>query len=51
MAGVPARIIGYRFPMEYIEKLLDIKWWDKDDEWLKKHTIYFHDINDFLNSI
>ena len=27
-AGVPARVIRYRFPEEQIEKLLEIRWWD-----------------------
>jgi len=31
-AGVPAKIIGYRFPEEMIKKLLDLKWWDWPEE-------------------
>ena len=36
VAGVPAKIIKYRFDEETIQKLLKIKWWDFDDETLKK---------------
>ena len=28
VAGVPAKIIKYRFPEEHIDELLDIKWWN-----------------------
>lgn len=28
VAGVPAKVIGYRFPVETIERLLEIKWWN-----------------------
>jgi len=31
VVGNPARIVGYRFSPEIIEKLLQIKWWDWDD--------------------
>ena len=30
--GNPAKIIKYRFTSEQIEKLLEIKWWDWDEE-------------------
>ena len=32
VAGVPARIIGYRCPGHFIKRLLDIKWWDWPEE-------------------
>lgn len=45
VGGVPARIIKYRFSEEDIQYLLQLKWWDKSDEWLKKHAPYFRDID------
>ena len=30
VAGAPAKIIRYRFSEDIVEKLLAIKWWDKD---------------------
>lgn len=30
--GVPAKILKYRFSQEVIQELLDLKWWDKEDE-------------------
>lgn len=51
VAGVPARIIGYRFHDEQIEKLMHLKWWDKPEEWIKEHVNQFNDIELFLDSI
>jgi len=28
VAGVPAKVLGYRFPEEVIEELIESKWWD-----------------------
>lgn len=47
-AGVPARIIGYRFNKEQIEKLNKIAWWDWDIEKIKECYDDFVDINVFL---
>ena len=41
VGGVPAKVIRFRFSQEIIEKLLAIKWWDKDDEWLRQHVSLF----------
>jgi len=35
--GVPARLIRFRFADRVIEKLLEIKWWDLGDAWLRNH--------------
>lgn len=34
VAGVPAKVIRYRFSEEVIRRLLELKWWDFDDETL-----------------
>lgn len=44
VAGVPAKIIRYRFAEHEIELLNDLKWWNKDEKWLEKHGQYFNDI-------
>lgn len=41
VAGIPAKIIGYRFPKEEIDFLLKLRWWDRDVEWIKKHAKFF----------
>jgi acetyltransferase-like isoleucine patch superfamily enzyme len=38
VGGNPARLIKYRFTKEQIEKLLEIKWWDWDDEKINKFS-------------
>ena len=48
VAGVPAKIIKYRFEEEIIEKLLESKWWLKDCEELKKHKFLFNNPKEFL---
>ena len=47
VAGVPARIIKYRYEQEDIDFLLAVKWWNLDVEWLKEHWELFHDFNKF----
>lgn len=49
VAGVPAKVIKYRFDDQQIDKLLDSKWWDMDIEFLKRNFKAFHDITVFLD--
>ena len=48
VAGVPARIIRYRFTEEEIAQLERIAWWNRGEEWIKKHVGLFCDIKKFL---
>lgn len=41
VAGVPAKIIKYRFPEEIISELLKSEWWDRSDEFLQKRIASF----------
>lgn len=41
VAGSPAKVIGYRFEQEIIEKLLDINWWNWSDEQMKANKSFF----------
>lgn len=41
VTGIPAKIIKYRFPEEIIEKLLELKWWNWDDETIRENYEYF----------
>jgi len=47
VGGIPAKFIRKRFSDELIAKLLEFKWWDKDEEWLKKNFKSFHSIENF----
>lgn len=50
VAGVPAKIITFRFSQNQINKLLKIKWWDWDIEYIKKNIQLFYDnIDDFIS--
>lgn len=41
VAGVPARIVKYRFDDQMIESLLELKWWDFPDQLLAEHYSLF----------
>ena len=43
VGGNPARHIKYRFPQYIIEQLLEIKWWNWDDEKIKQNIDLFYD--------
>ena len=49
VAGIPAKIIRYRFTNEQIASLLNIKWWENDSSWLEKHAELFDDIENFIS--
>lgn len=36
VGGVPAKIIKYRFDEQTVKKLLELKWWDLNEEFIKK---------------
>lgn len=44
VAGIPAKIIKYRFNKEEIEFLLELEWWNKEEDWVKKYGEYFENI-------
>jgi virginiamycin A acetyltransferase len=53
VAGVPARIIRYRFPENVIIKLKKLMWWDRDENDLLKLKNKIANVNeaiDFLNT-
>jgi len=47
VGGVPAKEIRKRFEADQIERLLKSKWWDRDNEWLKKNHKAFHSFEVF----
>jgi acetyltransferase-like isoleucine patch superfamily enzyme len=42
VGGVPAKVLKMRFTQDVIEKLLSIKWWDSEENELKKNIKYFN---------
>jgi len=51
VAGVPAKVIKYRFPSNIIQQIEASKWWEKDDEALKDRLHLAHNPLEFLQSI
>ncbi len=50
VAGVPAKVIRYRFTEEQRVKLLEIAWWNWPDKVVAANCDYFHqDIDIFIN--
>jgi tetrahydrodipicolinate N-succinyltransferase len=45
VAGVPARIIRYRFTDEIIARLLEIAWWNLDDSVISEKIEFFRNPN------
>ena len=50
VAGVPAKIVKYRYDEDTIKFLLNMKWWDKDIEWLKNNWALLCDITKLKNN-
>lgn len=47
-AGTPAMRIGFRFDEDTVKKLLEIRWWDKDEAWISAHAAEFTDPERFV---
>lgn len=51
VGGVPAKIIKYRFDEETIKRLLEMQWWNKDENWLRANAAKFSDVNELLRFV
>lgn len=49
VGGVPAKVIGYRFDAATIEKMLTIKWWEKEENWIKERIHCFSNVEEFCS--
>lgn len=49
--GVPAKVIKYRHEKSQIERLQKIRWWDRDEEWIKIHAEEFENVDVFLRKV
>ncbi len=50
VAGVPAKIIKYRFDEETKKQLLQSKWWDMDEDVLRNHYKLFMNAKTFVTT-
>ena len=48
VGGVPAKPIRKRFTDEQIDALIKLKWWDKDDKWMRDHAAMFRHIEELI---
>lgn len=48
VAGVPAKILRYRFTEEEIAFLMKLQWWEKDEAWIAENAKYFNDIKHLM---
>lgn len=51
VGGVPAKFIKARFTDEIINKLLKIRWWDKEEDWIRNNYLLFHDPEVFVSQL
>jgi acetyltransferase-like isoleucine patch superfamily enzyme len=49
VGGIPAKHIKFRFDEEIIIRLLEIKWWELSEDFLKQHFKLFHNPVDFID--
>ena len=49
VAGVPGRIIGYRFSKEEIESIKKSEWWNRDLDNIRSEILIYQDKERFLN--
>lgn len=50
VAGVPAKVLRYRFDKPQIDALLDIRWWDWEDHLIRERfDDFLLDIDEFIN--
>lgn len=51
VGGVPARVLRYRFDEATIERLLRVRWWDRDVAAIARHAEMGFSIHEFLDVI
>lgn len=51
VAGSPAKLIKKRFDDILIQKLIEIQWWNFEDEKLHEYAQYFTNPNEFIKAI
>jgi acetyltransferase-like isoleucine patch superfamily enzyme len=51
VGGVPGKEIRKRFSDDEIEFLLRIRWWEKDEEWIRSRANLFNDIQKLVENL
>lgn len=50
VAGNPAKVLRKRFDDNTVAHLLELAWWDKDLDWIRKRTDCFVNVEEFLKT-
>jgi virginiamycin A acetyltransferase len=50
-AGVPARLIRFRFSASQIAWLTEFQWWDKGEDWIRQNHALFLDMEQFFSKL
>lgn len=50
VGGIPAKVIKYRFKENEIDYLLNLKWWNKDENWVNTNSSLFCDIKKLMKA-
>lgn len=45
--GSPAKLVGYRYDSSIVDLLMEYKWWNKEEVWIKENADLFRDIEAF----
>lgn len=51
VGGVPAKTIRMRFPDEKVCFLLDFRWWDRDESFIREHATLFAQPDRFFDAV
>lgn len=51
VGGVPAKTIRMRFSEEEVQLLMDFRWWDRDEAFLKEHGGLFSEADRFFDAL
>jgi acetyltransferase-like isoleucine patch superfamily enzyme len=50
VVGTPAQVVRYRFNDKEIHFLKKLEWWNKSEDWVKMHSMYFDDVENLLKN-
>ena len=50
VGGVPAKVIKKRFEEDKIDFLLDFKWWEREESWIRNNAEKFTNIENFYKT-
>lgn len=50
VGGIPAKVIKYRFTPEEQQFLLEFKWWNQSEAWIRTHADKFENVETFCKS-